>query len=199
MTSSLNLQRTLSHRSQQLRSFTTSGPGSEASKALEAPANGKVDIDTLLEKPSWSVSALMQPPTALVNLAPITSKQLHHLLRLSALPPPISLGEEHKMLSTLESQLHFVREIQKVDTTGVQPLTSLRDETTAGEKEAEIGLDALAEAVRAEEVRGKFHPRIRRKKGTVAISESQSVDQWDVLSCTERKAGRYFVVEGGKS
>lgn len=125
----------------------------------------------------------------------ITSKQLHHLLRLSALPPPSSLEEENRMLSTLQSQLHFVRAIQSVDTAGVEPLRSLRDETEQGKKEAEVGLEEMRAALEGEEVRGKWHRRIRRRK------ESKGGDTakvWDPLAMAERKTGRYFVVEGGK-
>jgi hypothetical protein len=67
------------------------------------------------------------------------------------------------MLATLSSQLHFVKEIQKADTSGIRPLQSLRDETVLGEREAELGLEALKEAMAAEEVRGRFHPRVRRR------------------------------------
>lgn len=98
------------------------------------------------------------------------------------------------MLSTLSSQLHFVQEIQKVDTTGVEPLRSLRDETMAGEQEAELGMEALREALELEEVRGKHHKRIRRRNG----GRSEEKEEWDVLGTAERKVGRYFVVEGGK-
>jgi len=99
------------------------------------------------------------------------------------------------MLATLSSQLHFAKEIQKVDTTGVEPLRSLRDETRAGEEEAELGLDRLRAALDEEEVRGKFHRRIRRMKRPERGDEE---DGWDVLSAAERKVGRVFVVEGGK-
>lgn len=98
------------------------------------------------------------------------------------------------MLKTLSSQLHFVKEIQKVDTTDVEPLQSLRDETAEGEQNAELGLEALKEALAAEDVRGKFHPRIRRRRDRVEVSK----DEWNVLGTAGKKTGRYFVVEGGK-
>lgn len=96
------------------------------------------------------------------------------------------------MLSTLSSQLHFVKDVQNVDTTGIEPLRSLRDETTQGEKEAELGLEALKDALGKEEIRGKHHKRIRRKR------EGVQDDKWDVLGTASKKVGRYFVVEGGK-
>lgn len=97
------------------------------------------------------------------------------------------------MLATFSSQLHFVKQIQEVDTTGVNPLQSLRDETKEGEREAELGLEALKEALGKEEVKGKFHKRIRRRAET-----SDKSEEWDVLGSATRKVGRYFVVEGGK-
>lgn len=155
--------------------------------------NTKLDVEKLLSKPTWSVSSLL-PPKDTTTTHRISSKQLHHLLRLSALPPPKDAAEEETMLSTLSSQLHFVKEIQKVDTAGIEPLRSLRDETTAGEQEAELGIDALKQALELEEVRGKHHKRIRRRNE----AHREKEEEWDVLGTAERKVGRYFVVEGGK-
>lgn len=155
--------------------------------------NDHVDVEQLLSTPTWSVASLLPPKSQREKTPEISSKQLNHLLRLSALPPPKDAKEEAKMLSTLSSQLHFVKDIQKVDTTGVEPLRSLRDETKAGEKESELGLEALKDALDQEEVRGKHHKRIRRRKD-VRKQEAE----WDVLGTAERKVGKYFVVEGGK-
>ncbi|KAL1589415.1 hypothetical protein WHR41_01903 [Cladosporium halotolerans] len=154
----------------------------------------QVDIDDLLSKPTWSVSSLL-PKSPDSAPAEVTSKQLRHLLKLSALPPPSSPSEEAKMLQTLSSQLHFVKEIQKADTAGVKPLQSLRDETAEGERAAELGLEALREALEAEEVRGKFHRRIRRKREESSGKEGA---EWNVLGTAGRKTGRFFVVDGGK-
>src|ERR1700753_1108709 len=98
-----------------------------------------INVEELLSKPTWSVSSLLPPKGQSTDLPEVSSKQLHHLLRLSALPPPKNKEEEARMLQILASQLHFVKEIQKVDTTGVEPLRSLRDETPTGEMEAELG------------------------------------------------------------
>lgn len=100
------------------------------------------------------------------------------------------------MLKTLSSQLHFVREIQQVDTQGVPPLRALRDETIAAEKEREISMDTLKEALAREEVIGKHHKRIRRKTNPVSAKDAEN---WDVLGYAERKSGKYFVVDSGKS
>jgi Asp-tRNA(Asn)/Glu-tRNA(Gln) amidotransferase C subunit len=153
-----------------------------------------VNVDALLSKPTWSVASLL-PKASDTDSNEVSSKQLRHLLKLSALPLPKDDSEEAKMLKTLSSQLHFVKEIQKADTTGVQPLQSLRDETAQGEREAELSLEALSDALAAEDVRGTFHPRIRRRRNEAQATEK---DEWNVLGTAGKKTGRYFVVEGGK-
>ncbi|GAB7323944.1 hypothetical protein MBLNU13_g07362t1 [Cladosporium sp. NU13] len=153
-----------------------------------------VNVEELLSKPTWSVASLL-PKASDTDSNEVSSKQLRHLLKLSALPPPKDDSEEAKMLKTLSSQLHFVKEIQKANTMGVQPLQSLRDETAQGEQEAELGLEALKEALAAEDVRGKFHPRIRRRRDAV---QAMKKDEWNVLGSAGKKTRRYFVVEGGK-
>lgn len=153
-----------------------------------------VDVNELLSKPTWSVASLL-PKASDADSNEVSSKQLRHLLKLSALPPPKDDAEEAKMLKTLSSQLHFVKEIQRTDTTGVQALQSLRDETARGEQEAELGLEALKNALAAEDVRGKFHPRIRRRRDAAQATKK---DEWNVLGTAGKKTGRYFVVEGGK-
>ncbi|KAK0257116.1 hypothetical protein LTR91_001547 [Friedmanniomyces endolithicus] len=175
------------------RPFTTSPPRRDA---IERDANGHIDIEKLLSNPSWSVTSLLpskdhQPPTSGVS-----SKQLHHLLRLSALPPPKNAAEEAQMLSTLAAQLHFVKEIQKVDTAGMEPLRSLRDETAQGEREAELGMEALKGVLEQEEIRGTHHRRIRRKPGG---RDGEECEKWDPLGTAGRRMGRYFVVEGEKA
>ncbi|KAK6430475.1 hypothetical protein LTR95_013373, partial [Oleoguttula sp. CCFEE 5521] len=116
----------------------------------------QIDVATLLAKPTWSVASLLPStsPDASTATPVITSKQLHHLLRLSALPPPSSEAEEATLLASLSQHLHFVNEIQNIDTTGVEPLQGLRDETAQGEKESELGLEALREALVREKVVG---------------------------------------------
>jgi Asp-tRNA(Asn)/Glu-tRNA(Gln) amidotransferase C subunit len=154
-----------------------------------------VDVEKLLSTPSWSVASLLPINASQQDTPKVTSNDLHHLLRLSALPPPKDQQEEDMMLSTLSSQLHFVKTIQQVDTSNVQALRSLRDETAEGEKEAELGLDALRGALEQEEIRGKHHKRIRRKP-TVKGQDGNAA--WDVLGNATKRTGRYFVVEGGK-
>lgn len=96
------------------------------------------------------------------------------------------------MLDKLTAQLHFVGEIQRVDTTGVKPLRALRDETAAAEEEQTIALDTLKVALANEVVIGKHYPRIQRKTDPV---DAREVEEWDVMGSAERKAGRFFVVE----
>lgn len=95
------------------------------------------------------------------------------------------------MLQTLASQLHFVRAIQAVDTSGIEPLRSLRDEREA----AVVGLEEMKGALEGEEKVGKFHRRVRRK---ARDDEGRQDGEGNVLGQAGRKTGRYFVVEGGK-
>lgn len=99
------------------------------------------------------------------------------------------------MLQTLNSQLHFVTEIQNVDTTGIEPMRSIRDETREAEKENEINLEDLKEAFAKEEIVGRSR-RLRRRKDSPV--DTQGAEDWDVLGQASRKVGRYFVVESGK-
>lgn len=166
-------------------------------RASSASRSPKVDVNEILKEPTWNVESLLpKAETHDEDLQHINSKQLHHLLRLSALPPPKDAEEESRLLSTLASQLHFVREIQNVDTTGVEPLQSLRDETASGRKEATINLEQLKEAFAKEDFKGDYYKRIRRRQHD---NESQNdTEKWDVLGHAQKKVGRYFVVEGGK-
>ncbi|KAF1966220.1 hypothetical protein BU23DRAFT_329014 [Bimuria novae-zelandiae CBS 107.79] len=155
------------------------------------------DIEALLNsEPTWSVESLLPPEKNLngdtSDVPRVSAKQLHHLLRLSALPPPKSQEQEAKMLSTLSDQLHFVGRMQQVDTSGVKPLRAIRDETAAAEQEQTITLETLKDALSKERVIGKHYKRIQRD--TTAVDAS-NVETWDVLGSAERKQGKYFVVE----
>ncbi|KAI4850534.1 hypothetical protein E4T44_02689 [Aureobasidium sp. EXF-8845] len=155
------------------------------------PIYSKLDIDALLSKPTWSLDTLLPSTTSSTSNTPtVTSKQLHHLLRLSALPPPKDAASEQKMLDSLHSHLHFVTHICSVDTTNITPLQSLRDETATGIKEQEIGLGDLEDAFSKEEVKGR-----RRQEDA---EEGESAQNWDVLGSARKKVGRFFVVDGGK-
>jgi Asp-tRNA(Asn)/Glu-tRNA(Gln) amidotransferase C subunit len=181
-----------------LRAQSRSINSSVRNSSPEPLRNKLVDIDALLSKPTWSVRSLLPDPDAPPS-EEITPAKLHHLLRLSALPLPKSLDEEAEMLKTLHSQLHFVKDIQKVDTEGVEPLRSIRDETEEGVKEITIGMEDLKEAFEKEEIKGR-NRRPRRRRGYMV--DAQGVEDWDVLGTAGEKVelagGKYFVVRSGK-
>jgi hypothetical protein len=111
------------------------------------------------------------------------------------------------MLRTLSTQLHFVRAIQAVDTTGVEPLVTLRDETMEGLQELTIGLDnpQIMEALEGERKVGRMG-RVRRMRGNgkgegKGLEDRRSLEErkWDPLKGAQgRTEGRYFVVESGR-
>ncbi|KAK4248670.1 hypothetical protein C7999DRAFT_30907 [Corynascus novoguineensis] len=185
------------------------------------------DPYALLSKPTWSIRTLLPPPSSTTTTQQqqeeeppiVTADQLAHLLRLSALPqPPDSLSPEEKrlqtrrMLADLDAQLHFVRDIQRVDTEGVDPLPSIRDETAAGLREAAVTVETLRRALAEEEVVGRCRrPRRRRGstsggssatrthtgKGAGQLKPIEGVEDWDVLGTAAETVGRYFVVRSG--
>ncbi|KAI5801477.1 hypothetical protein DFH27DRAFT_556922 [Peziza echinospora] len=136
-----------------------------------------------LSKPSWSVKTLLPPSSSSSTSSAqipeeneITPGKLRHLLRLAALPPPSSPEEEAGLLKTLLDQLHFVKDVQSVDTTGIAPLQMIRDEVDAREYTIEdVEPEALGIQVEDDSVQGK--------------------EQWNVLGATKRKVGSYFVVD----
>lgn len=155
-----------------------------------------VDIESLLSTPSWSVRSLL-PDEASQQAAPsITPKQLRHLLRLSALPQPANAEEEQSMLKTLESQIHFVKAIQRVDTMGVEPLRSIRDESPAAVEEMTIGVEQLKDAMAKERVSGRRR-KIQRVQGEKNDRPDGSAWDGNALGSASRTKGPYFVVETG--
>ncbi|PFH61425.1 hypothetical protein XA68_17411 [Ophiocordyceps unilateralis] len=163
-----------------------------------ASRNPSAPIREMLSSPTWSVRSLCKPePLADQSPPPatetISSTQLRQLLRLAALPPPKSEQEEQAMIVTLESQLRFVRAVQSIDTTGVEPLCRIGDETPEGVAERTIKLSDLRSAL-DNEVPVGHHKRSTRDRSK---THSESED-WDVLAAASRKAGRYFVVDCGK-
>jgi aspartyl/glutamyl-tRNA(Asn/Gln) amidotransferase C subunit len=152
------------------------------------------EIEALLSKPTWSVKALQERDSDSHSLENITQKQLHHLLRLSALPLPESPEQETKMIETLQAQLHFVQAIQKVNTTGIEPLSALRDETENARRENEFTIESLREEFEKEEVVG-FAKRIKRKD----TSQTIVGETVDALKSAPKKLGRYIVVNTKKS
>ena len=153
-----------------------------------------------LAKPSWSVSSLLSPSSSETDsaLPEVTPKSLSHLLNLSALPQPKTKEEEAKMLKTLRSQLHFVMEIQSVDTTGVKPMSAIREETEEAKAEMTIGLDTLKGELGYEEIRGRMKRPRRVDDGFGLIEGISRRDvgvKWKPLDGAPRTYGKYFVVE----
>ena len=108
------------------------------------------------------------------------------------------------MLADLRAQLHFVRRIQEVDTARVQPLKSLRDETRAADREQEVDLESMRDALEETEVSiGRWHRRIRRKGGKDMEAdkdkERKSKQSWDVLGQAPQRVGRFFVVKSAET
>lgn len=169
--------------------YESSGQGAEARQTKGIHPD---ELEQLLAEPTWSVESLLPPKTRAPDAPQISSQQLHHLLRLSALPPPETQEQEQKMLDTLAAQLHFVGKIQQVDTADVRPLRAIRDETAAAEEEQTITLETLKAALSKETVIGKHHKRIQRDTTPV---DAKADEDWDVLGSAERKSGKYFVVD----
>ncbi|KAF2666861.1 hypothetical protein BT63DRAFT_320985 [Microthyrium microscopicum] len=168
-------------------------------KPTPKPQQGDADLNIkeFLSQPTWSVQSLVPPANDSANERPVSAEKLRHLLRLSALPEPKDEKEEARLMQDLASQLHFVKEIQKVDTKGVEPLRAIRDETLQAEQEAELTVEKLQEAFDNEEVLGKYHKRIRRRKDIPVVDEDTPPD-WKPLDHAKRRQGDFFVVSRSK-
>lgn len=150
----------------------------------------------MLAEPSWSVRSLLPDQATVQAKTSVTPQQLRHLLRLSALPQPSSPEEEQSMLRTLESQIHFVQEMQRVDTTGVEPLRSIRDESPTAVKETTLGLEQLKDAFAKERVSGRRR-RVQRVPSERNGRPEESIWNGNALDSASKKKGPYFVVETG--
>ncbi|KAK5101777.1 hypothetical protein LTS08_004236 [Lithohypha guttulata] len=161
------------------------------------PVQIKPEIEAMLAQPSWSVRSLL-PPESSTTDPRVSREQLHHLLKLSALPRPKSKAEETKMLQTLDSQIHFVKEMQKIDTTNVEPLIAIRDETAEHVDEQKITLETLRPYLEQEEKVGT-NGTVRRRKPTKMIASSG----WDPFELGDgketRKKGKFFFVRKEKA
>ncbi|KAL9059854.1 MAG: hypothetical protein Q9162_000924 [Coniocarpon cinnabarinum] len=173
------------------------GDNHDASTSVVSSPLTSSQIDTLLANPTWSVNDLLpqsdSTPSAETSITP---SKLHHLLRISALPPPSSPAEEKKMLEQLQQQLHFVRQIQSVDVEGVEPMVRVRDETNQADGERTLDLEAMREELEKERWVGRW---VRRLKKPEVPKEKRESEDWDVLGQAPRRVGGYFVVEGGSS
>ncbi|GAB1313029.1 60S ribosomal protein L7 [Madurella fahalii] len=204
---SLRLHQILQQRHQSsISSSTTSQPQPQPQASKPQP-----DPYDLLSTPTWSTRALFptslppplhsQPSETDLNTSNDKSINIPHLLRLSALPQPSSPAETARLQSTLQTQLHFVRAIQLVNTDGVAPLRSIRDETRQGLREAAITSDTpqIRAALAEEEAYGRWkRPRRRRALNKADGGRPlKGVEDWDVLGSAREKVGRYFVVRSG--
>lgn len=123
--------------------------------------------EQLFAQPTWSVRSLL-PKTDDPDASEITREKLHHLLKLSALPNPKTEEDEQRMLKTLQSQVHFVKEVQNINTKDVEPLVAIRDETHAAIQERTVTLQSLQPFLDAEEKVG-INGTVRRKKDEGAL------------------------------
>lgn len=189
-------------------------------------------VNQAFATPNWSVRSLLpsdiSTSSSSTTTTKITPETLNHLLRLSALPPPAREAEQAAMLSTLETQLHFVRNIQTVDTTGVEPLCVIRDETLGGVGLEEKVMLSVTDAALKRELTVGFHKRPRRMadaetrksnstkelKGVREITlpythhvksighiprEYEDEEALVEKSTRGRRASGYFVVDSGKA
>ncbi|KAL2884638.1 Glutamyl-tRNA(Gln) amidotransferase subunit F-like protein [Ceratocystis lukuohia] len=165
------------------------------SASLSSPpppsASRRSEISALLSTPTWSTKSLIRPPASSGSISPA---QLHHLLRLSALPPPSSPDEEAEMLRVLHAQLGFVQDVQSASSaSGLEPLRAIYDETPEAIGEAMIGLDQL-QALLTEEKPHGYLKRPKRQRETAP--KIKDVENWDKLAMAEKKVDKYFVVKG---
>jgi hypothetical protein len=98
------------------------------------------------------------------------------------------------MLLTLESQIHFVKEIQRINTMGVIPLRSIRDETKEAQKENTIQVRDLEASLEQEHYVGRSR-RIQRTKAKRAHRPDGEIWDGDALKSASKSMGRYFVVQ----
>nr|KMM70663.1 hypothetical protein CPAG_06974 [Coccidioides posadasii RMSCC 3488] len=123
-----------------------------------------------------------------------------HLLRLSALPPPSSPSEEASMLKTLSCQIHFVKQVQQVDTTGVTPLRSIRDETDEAHKENTINIERLRDSLEREEFVGRNRRIRRRRPDKMEHPDEGSWEEKDaLLKSASKMMGKFFVVQSSEA
>ena len=169
-------------------------PSPSPSPSHQHHSSESPDLTSIFSNPTWSVRSLL--PTSPASGEEITTATLDHLLRLSALPPPDNPADKERMLTTLRAQLHFVRDVQSVDTRGVEPLRSIRDETAAGVAESTVTLDTLREALSRETAVG-YRRRPRRVKDAQERGQSEEEKLVDAATL-QRRDKRYFVVASSK-
>lgn len=98
------------------------------------------------------------------------------------------------MLRNLESQLHFVRDIQRVDTTNVAPLRSIRDESKEAQREDTIDLSTLRTALDREKYVGRTR-RIRRTRAEKLDKPDGDFWDGDALKTADKTMDGFYVVQ----
>lgn len=98
------------------------------------------------------------------------------------------------MLKTLESQIHFVKKVQGIDTTGVTPLRSISDESEEAQEENKISLKTLEASLKQERYIGRSR-RIQRTRSERSTNPDDEVWDGDALKPASKTMGRYFVVQ----
>ena len=99
------------------------------------------------------------------------------------------------MLETLRRQVHFVKQVQSVETEGVEPLVCIRDETAEYAESNTLGLEQMRPWLEREDVDRNRTVRMRK-------TMKKWWRTWDVFKLGKdcgltfpRTQGRYFVVK----
>jgi Asp-tRNA(Asn)/Glu-tRNA(Gln) amidotransferase C subunit len=178
-------------------------------KSSQAATAQQPDVETKAPHAGTTPTRPPQPPAADL----IDRKQLHHLLRLSALPLPKNHEAEANLLQDLRSQIHFVKNLASIPTHNVPPLVAIRDETLAHRAESTIGLAQVQPWLDLEDKVGRNGTVRRRKTDVIGalremeerkreegrdVDEDERIFKWPVLKASGREEGRrwggYYVV-----
>lgn len=164
------------------------------------------DIEATLATPTWSVSSLLPPTTqnevhddnVAAAKGELTTDDLRRLYMLAALPEAKIGRARWNMTATLQSQIHFVKEVQKVDTTGIEPLVAIRDETEAAKEKNMVTLEKLRPWLDQEETVG-VNGTIRRRRS----EEPAKPLNWDPFALgginrENKRMGKFFFVKKQK-
>ncbi|BFZ53348.1 hypothetical protein PYCC9005_000371 [Savitreella phatthalungensis] len=140
----------------------------------------------ILPPPSWSTKELTKVDTG--TQTEVTSEQLTHLLKLSALPAPESHDERSKLLQDLNEQMHFVRSIQEVDVEGVEPLINV-----ALDSQQELDLSGALDALEAKDKAIATGVLVDKAHDTADAKQTLT----DYRSLAKKTRRGFYVVSGG--
>ncbi len=147
----------------------------------------------MLATPTWSISSCAPSGTDHKDRVPVDEERLDHLQKLSALSTPDRATEKARMLRHMTSHIHFVREVQQVDTQDASALRSIRVETDSAFSDNQISIDSVKDALLSEETSGRHFMQIRRR--IASTSDYKSNGGPKIMDSAERKSGNYFVVD----